>query len=77
MGWTTWVQFPAEKESFLHSVQTISGTHSAFYPMGTEGSLPGNKATRHEADHSPPPTADVESYTSTKHYTVFHFKATY
>jgi hypothetical protein len=30
--------------SLLHQVQTGSGVHSASYPMGTEGSYPGDKA---------------------------------
>jgi hypothetical protein len=30
--------------SVLHVVQTGSGAHPASYPMGTDGSLPGDKA---------------------------------
>jgi hypothetical protein len=32
--------------SFLHVVQTGSGTHLAFYPMGTGASFPEGKAAR-------------------------------
>jgi hypothetical protein len=45
----------------LHSVQTVSGSHTAPYPVGTRGSFPGDKATRYEADHSPPFSAEVKN----------------
>jgi hypothetical protein len=36
-GWTTRVRFQTGKDSsLLHNVQTGSGNHLAFYPMGTE-----------------------------------------
>jgi hypothetical protein len=41
-------------ETFLHYVQTGSGSHSASYPMGTGASFPGEKRPGSEADHSPP-----------------------
>jgi hypothetical protein len=53
--------FPAVYNfSLLHSVQTDSGAHPASYPMGTGCSLsPGVKRQRCEAEHSPPPSAEV------------------
>jgi hypothetical protein len=41
------VRFPAEAGNFSlhHRVQNVSGAHQASYPMGTEGSFPGGKAT--------------------------------
>jgi hypothetical protein len=44
-GWTTGVRFPAGARVFplRHRVQIGSGTNPASYPMGTGGSLPGNK----------------------------------
>jgi hypothetical protein len=42
--------------------QTGSGDHPAFYTMGTGGSFPGAKTwTGHDADHSPPSSAEVEN----------------
>jgi hypothetical protein len=47
--------------SFLHSIQTDSEAHSAVSPMGTWGSFPGGvKCQGHEADHSPPSSAEVK-----------------
>jgi len=46
-----------------HRVQTGSEDHTESYPLGTGGSFPGG-----EADHSPPPSANIKnawSYTST------------
>jgi hypothetical protein len=44
-GWMARVQFLAGVRDFslLHSIQTDSGAHPAFYPMGTGGSFPGHK----------------------------------
>jgi hypothetical protein len=43
-------------------VQTGSGAHPASYPMGTGGSFPGGKARLgHDADHSPPSSAEVKN----------------
>jgi hypothetical protein len=42
------------------------------YPMSTGGSFPGGKRPGHEADHSPPTSAEVKKmwiYTSTPPYT--------
>jgi hypothetical protein len=47
--------------SLLHSVQTASGVHPASYPKGTWGSIPGIKRKGREADHSPPPSAEVKN----------------
>jgi hypothetical protein len=40
------VRFPARAGNFFlhHRVQNGSGAHSASYPMGTRGSIPGGKA---------------------------------
>jgi hypothetical protein len=44
-GWTARVQFPAVQDfPLLNIVQTGSGAHTAFYPMGTGGFFPGVKA---------------------------------
>jgi len=48
--------------------QTSSGAHPASYPMGTGGSFPEAKKLGHEADVSPPSSAEIKqvwSYTST------------
>jgi hypothetical protein len=43
-------------------VQTGSGAHPAFYPMGTGGSFPGGKARPgRNADHLPPSSAEVKN----------------
>jgi hypothetical protein len=41
-------RFPAGAGNFSlhHRVQTGSGAHPAFYPIGTRGSFPGSKAAR-------------------------------
>jgi hypothetical protein len=45
MGWTARVQFPAvQKFALLHYVKTGSEAQPFFYPMGTGGSFPGDKA---------------------------------
>jgi hypothetical protein len=40
------VQFPVGSGNFSlhHRIQNGSGVHPAFYPMGTRGSFPGDKA---------------------------------
>jgi hypothetical protein len=44
-GWKTRVWFPTVHDfSLLYSVQTGSGAHPAFYPMGIGGSYTGGKA---------------------------------
>jgi hypothetical protein len=45
-GWTVGVSFPTGAKDFalLLSVQTGSRVHSAFYPIGTEGSFTARKA---------------------------------
>jgi hypothetical protein len=47
--------------SFHHRVQTGSGAHPASCSMGTWDSFPGVKQVRCEADHSPPPSAEVKN----------------
>jgi hypothetical protein len=64
------VRFPAEDGNFSlhHRVQTSSVAHPASYPMDTRGSFPGIKRLEHEADHSPPSSAEIKKasgYTST------------
>jgi hypothetical protein len=57
------VQFPAEARDFsvLHTVQTGSGAHLAFCRMGLRALSPGIKWPGHEADNSPPSSAEVEN----------------
>jgi hypothetical protein len=45
------VQFLAKERGFslLHNIQTGSGAHLAFYPMGTRGFFPGNKVSLSDA----------------------------
>jgi hypothetical protein len=41
-GWTPWIRFPSVQGfPLFHSLQTYSGAHPAFYPMGTVDSFPG------------------------------------
>jgi hypothetical protein len=57
--------------SLCDCIQTSSGAHPAFFPVGTRGSFPGSKALGLEADHSPPSSAEVknvESCTSIPQY---------
>jgi hypothetical protein len=52
------------RKDFSHSlcVQTGSGAHPASCPMGTGGPFPGSKARPgRDANHSPPPSAEVEN----------------
>jgi len=51
--------------------KTGFGTHSASFPMSTGVSFPAVKRPGHEADHSPPSSAEVKnewSHTSTHPY---------
>jgi hypothetical protein len=57
------VRPPAGTKDFSSSlcVQTSSGAHPASCTMGTVDPFPGGKARPgHDADHSPPSSADVE-----------------
>jgi hypothetical protein len=47
-GWTAGVRLPTGVRDvpILRSVQTGSGAHPAFYPMGTGYSFPEDKAAR-------------------------------
>jgi hypothetical protein len=61
--WTIGVRSPTGAEDFSSSpcVQTGSGAHPAFYPVGTGGSFPGGKARPgRDADHSHPSSAEVK-----------------
>jgi hypothetical protein len=55
MGWTTkgseFVTRWGQEFSLPHAVQTDSGAHSAFYPMGTGTLSPRVKWPEREADH--------------------------
>jgi hypothetical protein len=53
--WTTGVQLLAGAD------QIRSGTHPAFYLMGTGGLSLGIKWLEHEADHSPLSSAEVKN----------------
>jgi hypothetical protein len=54
------VQFPerARNISLVHIVQTGPGAQPASYSMGAEGSFPGVKRRRREADHLPSPSTE-------------------
>jgi hypothetical protein len=53
-------QAAAKDFSSILCVQTGSGAHPAFSPMGTRGPFPGGKARPgRDADHSPPSSAEV------------------
>jgi hypothetical protein len=52
-------KIPVRAKFFAH-VQTGPGAHSASCTMGT-GSLPGVNRSRRDADHPPPPSAEVEN----------------
>jgi hypothetical protein len=57
--------------SFRQGVQNGSGAHLVSYPMSTEDSSTGVKRPGHEADHSPPSSAEVNnawSYIFTPRY---------
>jgi hypothetical protein len=49
-----------EDFSILHTVQTSSEAHPAFYPMGTGALSTGVKRPWREADNSPPTRAEVK-----------------
>jgi hypothetical protein len=60
----TEVRSPAEAKDFssILCVQTGSGAHPASCTMGTGGPFPGGRARLgHNADHSPPSSAEVEN----------------
>jgi hypothetical protein len=63
-GWTIRVQSPTGAEDCSSSpcVQTGSGAHPASCTMGTRGPFPRGKVqTGHDADHSPPSSAEVKN----------------
>jgi hypothetical protein len=62
-GWTARVRFTAEERdvSFLHSVQTGAGAHSASHEMDAGGFSPGVKQLGREAYHSLPSSPEVKS----------------
>jgi hypothetical protein len=67
------VRFPTGAGNFSvhHRVQTGSGAHTAYCPMGTGVLSPGVKRPGCETGHSPPSSAEVKntwSYTSTPQY---------
>jgi hypothetical protein len=62
-SWTAGVAFPAGARNYshLHSVQTGSGAHPASYSIGTKAISPQVKRPRHEEDHSPPSSIEVNT----------------
>jgi hypothetical protein len=56
------VRFPAGARNFSlhHRVQNGSGANPVSYPMGIRGTFFGVKRPGHEADHSPPSSAEVK-----------------
>jgi hypothetical protein len=52
----------AKDFSFIHSVQTGSGTHPSSYPMVLGALSPGVKRPRSEADYPTPSNAEVKNY---------------
>jgi hypothetical protein len=57
--------------SLCHSVQTGYGAHPASYPVAKVDSSSGVKRLEHEADRSPPSSAEVKNawiYISTPQY---------
>jgi hypothetical protein len=57
MGWKAGVRFlTAERDLYLHNVQTGSGARPASHLMGFDGSFPGS-----EADHSLPSSTEVKN----------------
>jgi hypothetical protein len=57
-----WSSTGAEDFSYCLCVQTGSGAHPVFYPMGTGGPFPGGKARPgRDADHSHPSSAEVKN----------------
>jgi hypothetical protein len=66
MGWTAGQSGfdPQQRQKYFSSslcVQTGSGALPARCTMGTWGPFPGAKASGHDADHSPPSSAEVEN----------------
>jgi hypothetical protein len=55
-----WRSIPSKGNTFLHSVQTESGTHPVSYPMGTGSVFPGVKE-KGEVDHKTSPSAEVKN----------------
>jgi hypothetical protein len=65
MGWTIGIRGFDSRQgagnfSVLHFVQTGSGAHPAFYPMGTGALSPEVKRPRRETGHSPLSKAEVQ-----------------
>jgi hypothetical protein len=59
-----WGSVPGKGSGFSSSlcVQTSSGAHPASCPVGTMCLFPGGKARLgHDADHSPPSSAEVKN----------------
>jgi hypothetical protein len=70
VNWGSRVQFLVEAGNFslYHHIQNSSGAQPASYPMGIRGSFPVGKWPGHEADYSPPSSAEIRNawiYTST------------
>jgi hypothetical protein len=58
------VRFPAGARNFSlhHRVQNGSGAHPPSYPMNTRALFLRLKRPGREADHSPPPSAEVKEW---------------
>jgi hypothetical protein len=72
-GLNDWSSIPGKEKKFyvIYSVQTVCGSHPAFYQKGTGGSFFSNKGLRREADNSPTSSAEIDnawSYTFTPSY---------
>jgi hypothetical protein len=52
------------KDFSLFTVSTLAETHQASYSVGSNGSLSRTKWLEHEADHSPPSSAEVKNVPS-------------
>jgi hypothetical protein len=62
-GWTARVRFPVGTRHIpvFHEVKTGYEAHPASHPMETGGFSLGVKRPGHEADHSPPSSAEVKN----------------
>jgi hypothetical protein len=66
------VRFLTEEKYFsqLHSVNTDSGAHPAYYSIGKRAFSPGVKRLGCEADQSLPPSAEVQNGGAVTHFPI-------
>jgi hypothetical protein len=65
-GLHDWSSSPGMVKNFLFSTyQTNSGAHAAYYPWATMSSFARVMRPGHEDDHSPPTSAESQSYLTT------------